>query len=103
MANMSTSIFCCTAINPYRPQHLSHERKFTSFVTWAAFPRESRVGNFPSLDSVNVPFAIQLVQQVNFGPLESKRYFVPHEGASDVFEEVGEDDLVQANFQKLNT
>ncbi|KAI3391798.1 hypothetical protein diail_6788 [Diaporthe ilicicola] len=45
-------------------------------------------------------FAVQLVRQVNFGPLESKRYFVPT--ASDKFIEVSESDLIQANFQKLN-
>lgn len=95
-----SSIFCCGAIRPYRPQHLSHESKFTSFEAWAAFPRESRVGN---VNGVDAPFAIQLVRQVNFGPLESKRYFIPREGERDVFQEVGEDDLVQANFQKLNT
>jgi hypothetical protein len=50
------------------------------------------------------PYAIQVVRQVNYGPLESKRYFIPvkTEG-KDEFVELVEDDLIQANFQKLNS
>lgn len=99
---MSSPIFCCSAIMQYRPQHLSHESKFTSFVSWATFPKESGIGNVTSLVSVNAPFAIQFVQQVNYGPLECKRYFIPHGGPENIFDEVGEDALIQANFQKLN-
>lgn len=100
---MSTPIFCCSSIRPYRPQYLSHENKFTSFVAWASFPTKSCIAGVTDLRSISVPFAMQLVRQVNFGPLESKRYFVPHEGTENVFDELGEDDLVQANFQKVNT
>lgn len=52
----------------------------------------------PTLEAV--PFAVQLVRQVNFGPLESKRYFAPDGTA---FVEVGERALVDANFKKLNS
>lgn len=100
---MSSTIFCCGQITPYRPQHLSHESKFTSFLAWAAFPRKSSVGNVPVSGDIAAPFAIQLVRQVNFGPLESKRYFIPCTDAVAVFDEVNEDALIQANFQKLNT
>lgn len=102
-ASMSSPIFCCAAIRPFRPQHLSHESKFISFVTWAAFPRESTLGDVLNVDIANAPFAMQLVRQVNYGPLESKRYFIPREGTGNAFDEVDEEDLVQANFQKLNT
>lgn len=54
------------------------------------------------MNSYTPPFAIQLVQQVNYGPLESKRYFVPVEGNEAEFIEIREQDLIQANFQKLN-
>lgn len=47
-------------------------------------------------------FAVQLVRQVNYGPLESKRYFVPNGSNDGGFIEISEDDLIQANFQKLN-
>ena len=101
---MSSSIYCCTAIRPYRPQYLSHESKFTSFITWASFPRESGVEDVTNPGRVvDAPFAIQLVRQVNFGPLESTRYFIPSEGTENAFNEVDEGELVQANFQKLNT
>ncbi|KAK8088429.1 MFS multidrug transporter [Apiospora hydei] len=49
------------------------------------------------------PFAIQLVRQVNYGSLESKRYFAPTSASPSEFVEVAEDDLIQANFQKLNS
>ncbi|KIW36243.1 uncharacterized protein PV06_11464 [Exophiala oligosperma] len=88
---------------PYRPQHLSHESKFTAFLAWAAFPKASAVGHAADTDAVTWSYAIQLVRQVNYGPLEAKRYFVS-EGASDnSFVEVDEDELIRANFQKLNT
>ncbi|KAM3556918.1 hypothetical protein ARSEF4850_005306 [Beauveria asiatica] len=99
---MSTPLFCCSSIRPYRPQHLAHESKFTSFVTWASFPTESRIDYAANLRVIHAPFAIQLVRQVNYGPLESKRYFIPHADTKDIFDEVVEDDLIRANFQKLN-
>ncbi|KAF1911663.1 hypothetical protein BDU57DRAFT_543149 [Ampelomyces quisqualis] len=45
---------------------------------------------------------IQVVKQVNFGPLESKRYFAQIKDDGE-FVEVTEQWLVTANFQKLNT
>ncbi|KAI8416622.1 hypothetical protein FOFC_02935, partial [Fusarium oxysporum] len=45
----------------------------------------------------------QLVRQVNYGPLESKRYFIPTDGTESDFVEVIENDLIQAKFQKVNT
>ncbi|KAJ4169621.1 hypothetical protein NW754_005773 [Fusarium falciforme] len=79
-----TSCFCCDAIRPYRPQHLDHEAKFTRFMAWV-HKEESESAPVTGAESTNLndihpSFAVQLVRQVNFGPLESKR----------------------ANFQKLN-
>lgn len=54
------------------------------------------------LNEIHPSFAVQLVRQVNFGPLESKRYFIPLSAATDAFKEVTESDLIRANFQKLN-
>lgn len=101
---MSSSLFCCQAIQPYRPQRLLHEEKFTTFVTWAGFPQESQIEQ--STDSSimsNKGYAIQLVKQVNFGPLETTRYFVPGNSAPVDFIEVDASALIQANFQKVNT
>lgn len=97
-----TSLFCCDSIKPYRAQALSHEHKLVRFMKWT----ESTTDAMPSSSSVDLvemgpDFAVQLVRQVNFGPLESKRYFVPTEG--DKFIEISESDLIQANFQKLNS
>ena len=95
------SLFCCDSITPYRPQVLSHEPKFVQFMNWT----KSTTDVAPPTASVDLgelspKFAVQLVRQVNFGQLESKRYFVHTE--SDKFIEVSESDLIQANFQKLN-
>jgi hypothetical protein len=53
----------------------------------------------------NVPeFAVQFVQQVNYGPVEAKRYFIPDSlaGGQSQFLEVTEQDLIIGNFEKLN-
>jgi hypothetical protein len=101
-----SSIFCCESAKPYRPQYLEHQAKFTTFLAWARFPRTAAPssGGDQKVDLIELkaPFAIQLVRQVNYGPLESKRYFIPVDG-TDEFIEVVEGDLIEANFQKLNS
>jgi len=104
---MMSSLFCCASIQPYRPKRLLHEAKFTTFISWAQFSRTAAPGtsNNEKIDLVELKpdFAVQLVQQVNYGRLESKRYFIPVDGKDDEFIEVLENDLIQANFQKLNS
>lgn len=100
-------VFCCDAVEPYRPQYLSHQAKFNNFMSWASFPRistpENGDGASHDLIQLSPPYAVQLVRQVNYGPLESKRYFIPTDGTESDFVEVIENDLIQANFQKVNT
>jgi hypothetical protein len=98
-------LFCCASIKPFRPQHLAHQTKFTTFMAWANFPMDTspNTGNETNLTDLKPPYAVQLVRQVNYGALESKRYFIPVEGKDEAFIEVVEDDLIQANFQKLNS
>jgi hypothetical protein len=75
-------------------------------MAWAKFPKESTATNLetPNSDMASL-FVVQLVRQVNYGPLESKRYFVmdPNHGAGETFVEVHEQWLVDANMQKLNS
>lgn len=100
-----SALFCCDNARPYRPQTLQHEAKFRKFLAWAKFPKSSsKAEDSAAVDLVKLgcPFVIQLVRQVNYGPLESKRYFASAEGQSEDFIEVDENDLIQANFQKLN-
>jgi hypothetical protein len=98
-----SAIFCCSSISPYRPRQLDHEAKFTAFTTWAYLHKSS-----PALadgsDSIakGAPYAVQLLKQINYGPQESIRYFVPGRDGSD-FTETTEDDLIKSNFEKLNT
>lgn len=102
---MST-IFCCSSIRPYKAKALSHEAKFTNFMAWAAFPRESDSKSSDDAASITAPpYVVQIVKQVNFGPLEGKRYFALNAGGSgdEAFVEVPEKWLIDANFQKLNT
>ncbi|EAQ83723.1 hypothetical protein CHGG_10127 [Chaetomium globosum CBS 148.51] len=103
-----SSLFCCGSVKPYRPQILQHEQKFRVFMAWAKFPQESSLSTDDGAEKTDLvalkpPYSIQLVRQVNYGPLESKRYFIPVEGSENEFAEVVEDDLIQANFKKLNS
>ncbi|KAJ2995490.1 hypothetical protein NUW58_g1252 [Xylaria curta] len=95
-----SSIFCCSSIKPYRPARLDHEAKFDHFMRWTESDSVT-----PANDSSLIgeaPYAVQLVRQVNYGPQESIRYFIPVKNDS-AFLEVTEDDLLSVNFQKLNS
>lgn len=50
----------------------------------------------------SVPYAIQLVRQINHGPQESVRYFIPTANDTD-FVEAMEDHLLKWNFEKVNS
>jgi hypothetical protein len=100
------SLFCCSSIEPYKGANLSHQSKFITFMDWAAYPKTSSVetsGDGKTLQDSTPSYAVQLVQQVNYGHLESKRYFMYTGGQDEPFIEVTEEDLIQANFQKLNS
>jgi hypothetical protein len=94
-----SSIFCCSSIQPFKPCTLSHEPKFRTFMSWAAYPTSCTIAS-DAPDAPSVTLAIQVVKQVNYGPLESKRYFVQR---GEEFVEVEEKWLVDASFAKLNT
>lgn len=102
------SLFCCASIQPYRPQRLDHEAKFSTFMTWAQSPEadiSQATTDEPAAEKseLKATYIVQFVRQVNYGPLESKRYFAAPEGEGQSFIEVTEEDLIQANFQKLNS
>ncbi|KAI3564215.1 hypothetical protein IWW34DRAFT_812813 [Fusarium oxysporum f. sp. albedinis] len=78
---------CCDAVETYRPQYLSHQAKFNKFIH--------------DLIQLSPPYVVQLVRQVNYGPFESKRYFIPTDGTESDFVGFIENDLIQANFQKI--
>lgn len=99
-----SSIFCCDSIKPYKPRYLDHEPKFEEFMAWATKTTEdNNTIKTANLSDVDPTYAVQLVRQVNFGFLESKRYFIPSKDEDEVFSEITEADLIQANFQKLNS
>jgi hypothetical protein len=112
---MADPIFCCASIEPYpRKIPTDHDNKFLPFIEAAlssagAFERlSSLVEDNTSTEALakHNSFAIQLVRQVNYGPLESKRYFTPATivGTNNIrYIEVSETDLITANFIKANS
>lgn len=97
------TIFCCSSISPYRPRPLDHDDKFATFMRWTTSHKPSADVNDDFSTTVETaPYAVQLVRQVNFGPQESIRYFVPAIGGSH-FTETTEDSLIKSNFEKLNS
>ncbi|KAK6597669.1 hypothetical protein ACHAQE_007197 [Botrytis cinerea] len=104
-----TTLFCCDSPESFRPQKLTHQQKFTSFKAWADHPRSSSIttpndpGDASNPITPTTPYAIQFVRQVNYGPLESKRYFIPDTNSPGDFIEISEQHLILANYQKLNS
>ncbi len=96
-----SAVFCCSSISPYRPQQLDHEAKFRTFTSWAGLQTTSVVPADGSLVSTAL-YAVQLVKQINYGPQESIRYFIPASNGSD-FAEAEENDLLTSNFEKMNS
>ncbi|KAL7929540.1 hypothetical protein V8C35DRAFT_284346 [Trichoderma chlorosporum] len=95
-----SNIFCCSSIRPYRPQRLDHEHKFDKFMQWAKSATPGRSDDSSAI--CNADYVVQIVKQINYGPQESTRYFALASDGTG-FAEVTEDDLIKANFQKLNS
>lgn len=93
-------LFCCSSIQPYRPKRLDHEQKFDKFMQWAK-STTAEPNDDPSF-IVDADYVVQLVRQVNYGPQESVRYFITVNDGIE-FAEVRENDLIAANFEKLNS
>lgn len=55
-----------------------------------------------SLIIANADYVVQLVKQANYGPQESVRYFTTTNDGAE-FAEVNENELIAANFEKLNS
>jgi hypothetical protein len=102
------TLFCCSSTQPYRPEYLSHESKFISFLQWSTFPKTTSANDDVAglNDMLEHPeaYVIQLVRQINFGPLESKRYFLigAENDGQQPFVEITENRLIEANYEKLN-
>jgi hypothetical protein len=49
-------------------------------MDWASFPKtssaENNNGDANGISEMNPSYVVQIVRQVNYGPLESKRYFI---------------------------
>jgi hypothetical protein len=97
-------IFCCSNIRPFKPTRTDHDAKFEALLAWA---KGADTTPEPGTDITKIledasSFAIQIVRQVDYGPLEFKRYFT--EGVEDnAFVEPTEKTLIDANFEKLNS
>jgi hypothetical protein len=116
---MASTIFCCSQIKPYpRRTSTDHDHKFNPFIEAGLTSIEAPTIICSSADddlkaaalSEERSFAIQLVRQVNYGPLESTRYFTPSpESAASTsvaesrYIELSEEDLIATNFTKVNS
>ncbi|QYS99362.1 hypothetical protein H0G86_006499 [Trichoderma simmonsii] len=94
------ALFCCSSIRPYRPKRLDHEHKFDKFMQWAK--STSAKPDVVPIMIVSADYVVQLVRQANYGPQESVRYFMTVNDGIE-FTEVRENDLIAANFEKLNS
>jgi hypothetical protein len=103
---MASSLFCCSNI-PHHPPLWNHEAKFNAFVIWAKSQNEVDGKPIipapdPTVHLTDSPYAIRLVRQRNYEPQEWIRYFVPL-NSSIAFHEVYENDLIKANFERVNS
>jgi hypothetical protein len=73
----ATKLMVHAAMGCLKANQVPPREQPSSTQEWARFPRSTSAcdGHKNVLD-INWPYAVQLVQQVNFGPLESKRYFL---------------------------
>jgi hypothetical protein len=97
------SIFCCSSIQPFKPRLIDQEQKFRTFKAWAetaGITSTNSVMSDTSIPSNGSPYVVQVVRQVNYGPIKAKRYFA--HGGSDAYVEVIEKDMIDANYQKAN-
>jgi hypothetical protein len=97
------TVFCCSSIQPFKPRIIDHEQKFRTFKAWAeraGSTSANSVNSDISILSNGSPYVVQVVRQVNYGPIESKRYFAH---GSDTYLEVTEKDMIDANYEKLNS
>ena len=103
------TIFCCSDV---RASHtLGNDEKLNTFLNWAAYPTERAVHPTVEQDDKladsDYPYYIRLakmVNTINFGPVETKRYFAPmgEKDGAKVFVELAESDLksIAANYTK---
>jgi hypothetical protein len=104
--------FCCASVAPYKPRLLDHEACCSAFLDWVHDKDGVRIssGNSSSHAAAPKEFIVQLVRQVNYGKVLSKRYFRHTAAVSDLgstgkhtFTEINEQDVLLEHFQKLNT
>lgn len=113
---MAQPTFCCDNIKPYpRASRTDHDGKFNPYIKVASdtTAKDSKTSTAGSTDSNQpadqYPYIIQFVKQVNYGPVVFRRFFAPaastnsSESESKRYIELAEEDLIAANFIKVNT
>jgi hypothetical protein len=93
-----SAIFCCSDVRPYKNSRPSHETNFQYFLSWGSFHKESSVLDISNIEPVDYAYVVQVVRQVNFGPLEGKRYFITTTGEPAQFVEIDEKWLIDASL-----
>ncbi|KFZ16422.1 hypothetical protein V501_02237 [Pseudogymnoascus sp. VKM F-4519 (FW-2642)] len=87
---MEDNVFCGSNLQPYRPKSLDHEPKFTDYISWAK--RASLGTSCAAEKSSDTP-----------GATEHYPYAVQLDNPARDFLEITADDLVDANFEKVNS
>ena len=100
------SIFCCSQVSPFRARIIDNEARIRAFLGWVKSLDDtppSGIASYIPWDSEST-YVIQVARQVNYGTLEWKRYFVliSTPAGTTTFHEVKEQDLIDANFAKVN-
>lgn len=109
-------IFCCANAKPYpRPIKIDKDHIFVRFISAAGQMKSSidlQKGEHDAsmcsrILSAQGTFVVQLVRQINYGPIESTRYFVEDPTAPRTIQphyiELMEKDLLEANYTKVNS
>jgi hypothetical protein len=97
--------FCCSQLRPFKPTRTDHEAKFEALLAWgkgADTDLQSDDDDITKLLGSSPSFVVQIVRQVNYGPLEFKRCFTEGVG-ENAYVELTEKALITANFEKLNS
>jgi hypothetical protein len=69
-------------------------------MRWIPSAKSSVDESHPVIDKA--PYAMQVARQINYGPQEWIRYFVPTVDGTR-FAEMNEESLIKSNFEKLNS
>ena len=99
ISKMDNALFCCPNAAPHDIQPTDYDPRISAFITWAKNVTESTP--VPMHQAPNFHYIIQLAERIKFGPIDSKRSFVP-QGEDDCtwFYEINDSDMTLLPHQE---